>query len=219
MSFASKSIMVVAFTVGTMASLNAQADPGFHGGRGRGHGDFRHRHMTPLQRLAFRLTNQTHELIDEIDLHCNHTLRYEHIARDAKELDQFSHHIQTLVSRRSSGRHVARDLTQMSQLVEHMDDIIHDLMRRGSRTEIHFGPGGVHVGLRRHDREGLRHIHEELDNIRTVLRQMDREMARYYPGVDRVLDLHHPANRSAVEVRPVVVPPRSTGLNLNFRVR
>lgn len=224
MSMTLKSIMVVAFTVGTMASLNVHADPGFHGGRsGHGHahpGRGTHR-TTPLQRMVSKLTTQTHGLVDEIDVHFDHKPRYQHVAKDAQDLADLADHIRLLVNRGSSGRHVRNDVAQMDELADHLDDLIHDMLRRTGRPQqidIHFGHG-VHVDFGRRERDGLTHVHEQVELIRRTLRQLEREMADYYPGVDRVLDQHHPANRPAVEVRPVVISPRSTGLNLNFRVR
>lgn len=222
MNFTLKSVMVIALTVGTMPSMIVHADPGFPGGgHGHAHSGNRTRHMSPLKRIAMRLTTQTHGLVDEIDVHFNDKARYQHIAQDAQELAKLADHVRLLVNRDSSSRHIREDVAQMEELAEHLDDLIHQMQRRAGRPQqytFYFGHG-VHFDSGRREREGLTHLHEQVDMIRATLGQLDREMAHYYPGVDRVLDLHDPVNRSAVEVRPVVISPRSTALNLNFRVR
>ncbi|MDA0835408.1 MAG: hypothetical protein O2955_03950 [Planctomycetota bacterium] len=217
-----KSVMVIAFTVGTMDSMVAHADPGFRGhGPGHAHNGRGPRHLTAPQRMALRLTMQTHDLLDEVNLHFNDKARYQHFAEDAVELNELANHVRMLVNRDSSGRHIRRDIAQMGELADHLDDLIHQMQRRADRPQqITFVFGhGVRFDSGRREREGLAHLHEQVDMIRTTLAVMDREMDHYRAGVDRVLDQHAPANRSAVEVRPVFISPRSTGLNLNVRFR
>ncbi|MFN0196350.1 MAG: hypothetical protein ACKVT0_06375, partial [Planctomycetaceae bacterium] len=177
-----------------------------------------------LDRLALKLSRNTSGLVHEIESQFGSKLRYQHLATDAGELAEMAGHVRKMIAREESARHVRRDVDQMEEMIDHLDEMLEGMIRRTRHSvvrnfEWNKSAHGLSFEFGSMDRDALLHVQDRVQNIRRSLKQFQVEMADYYPGVDRVLDSHHPSNRPAVEVRPVVVSPRSTGWNRIQRSR